>query len=270
MAKGFINVSHSGNGSIDYYGRDEECIGWRHSNKSLEDLEEVKQIWKQLEQNEKLGNKDLGIRGRHDARVRTNYVLSLPNTLSPKEAADKIQEIINQSEIKNCTYTMFLHRGEKDKVKNLHMHLIVNERDLTTGKKDRIMQRKEWLEKKFRPLYEKTFAKEFEEAPNYARRERLEVGLYQSNVQEAKNIVQGIYRASDEKDRTLPTQEELRAMKHDEFQIWRSYEFWKKRAEQKGEEFKTSWKSFREEKMEAQKREQEQRQSQQKKPSLGL
>lgn len=270
MAKGFINISHSGNGSIDYYARDQECLGWRHSDKNLEDLEEVKQVWKEIEQNEKLGNKDLGIRGRHDARVRTNYVLSLPNHLTAKESADKIQSIIEQSEIKNCTYTMFLHRGENDKVKNLHIHLIVNERNLETGKKDRTMQRKEWLEKKFRPLYEQTFKKEFEQGPNYARRERLAVGLYQSDTTEAKNIIQEVYRVSEEQDRTLPTEEEKKKMKYDEFKIWMSYEFRMKKAKEKGVEIQ-SWKSYRDERLLQQKIEAENKAiSKQKTPYRGL
>ncbi len=157
---------------------------------------------------------------------------------------------------------MFLHRGEKDKVKNLHMHLIVNERDLNTGKKDRIMQRKEWLEKKFRPLYEKTFAKEFEQAPNYARRERLAVGLYQSNTQEAKNIVQGIYEVSKgqlNEDRTLPTGKEIGQMGLEERRLWNLYEREMQQAERQGKQIDVSWKLF---KSEAQK-------EHQKKPSLG-
>ncbi len=268
MAKGFISIGHSSNGSIDYYGREDECLGWRHSDKDLESFEDVKAAWKKIEQNEKLGNKELGIRGRHDARVRTNYILSMPNELSPQDCVNRVQNIINQTEIKNCTYTIFVHNGEKDGIKNSHVHLLVNERDKTTGKKSREMIKKEWLEKKFRPLFEREFLKERQGAPNYARRERLPVGLYESDTKQAKDEIQGIYRVFREQDKTLPTQEEIRAMKKDEFDVWRSYEFFKKRAEQKGEEFKPTWKAFQVEKMEAQKR--EQHQSQHKKKGLGL
>jgi hypothetical protein len=245
MAKGFLNISHSVNGSIDYYGRDGECIGWRHSNKNLKDYEDVKQDWKEIEQNEKLGNKELGIRGRHDARVRTNYVLSLPNTLSVKEAAEKVQSIIDQTEIKNCTYTMFLHRGEKDKVKNLHMHLIVNERNLGTGKKDRTMQRKEWLEKTFRPLYEKTFKNEFEQTTNKPRRERVPVGLYQSDTKEAKNQIQGIYGGLEEKENVLPTQEEAKKMGGRDYQIWLDFVIRAENRKKLGVENSQTWGEYK-------------------------
>lgn len=251
MAKGFVGVSHAGNGSVDYYGRDKECLGWRHYDRDVNTFDDVKESWRQIEQNEKLGNKDLGIRGRHDARVRTNYILSLPNNLNPRECADRVEKVIQQTGIKNCAYTMFLHRGEKDGIKNLHMHLIVNERDLTTGKKDREQNKKTFIQDVLKPLYQKEFSLEFEQAPNKARRERIPMELYQSDVQGAKNIIQAIYRVSDEQDRVLPTREELIAMKKEEFEIWRSYEFFKKRAEEKGEDFQISWKSFRAEKMTA-------------------
>lgn len=270
MAKGFVSIGHSSNGSIDYYGRDEECLGWRHSDKDLETFEDVKAAWKKMEQDEKLGNKELGIRGRHDARVRTNYILSMPNELSPQECVNRVQNIINQTDIKNCTYTIFVHNGEKDGVKNSHVHLLVNERDKTTGKKSREMIKKEWLEKKFRPLFEKEFLKERQEAPNYARRERLPVGLYESDTKQAKNEIQGIYEVFKEQDRTLPTHEEIKKMKYDEFQIWRSYEFGMRKAEEKGIEIQ-SWKSYRDKKLLEQKIEaQNKAMKREKRPNLGL
>jgi hypothetical protein len=270
MAKGFVSIGHSGNGSIDYYGRGEECLGWRHSDKDLKTFEDVKAAWKKMEQDEKLGNKELGIRGRHDARVKTNYILSMPNELSPQECVNRVQNIINQTDIKNCTYTIFVHNGEKDGVKNSHVHLLVNERDKTTGKKSREMIKKEWLEKKFRPLFEKEFLKERQEAPNYARRERLPVGLYESDTKQAKNEIQAIYGVFEEQDRALPTEEEKKKMKYDEFKIWMSYEFRMKKAEEKGVKIK-SWKSYRNERLLQQEIEAENKAiSKQKTPYRGL
>jgi hypothetical protein len=248
MAKGFVSIGHSGNGSIDYYGREEECLGWRHSDKDLETFEDVKAAWKKMEQDEKLGNKELGIRGRHDARVRTNYILSMPNELSPKECVNRVQNIINQTDIKNCTYTIFVHNGEKDGIKNSHVHLLVNERDKTTGKKSREMIKKEWLEKKFRPLFEKEFFKERQQAPNYDRRERLPVGLYEADTREAKIVIEGIYEAFEE---PYPSREEAEKKSRVEFWIWWNFGQKMEKAEKRGEVVTQTWSSYRAERIQA-------------------
>jgi MobA/MobL family len=186
MSKGFCNVSHSGNGSIDYYGRAEECTYIIHSNKQTKTFEELRTAWKTIEQHEVYGNAALGIRGRHDARVRTNYILSMPNELSARECAERVKLLAEQTKIKDCTYTIFVHKGEKEGIVNQHVHLLVNERDLVTRKKDRTMQRKEWLEKTFRPLYEQTFAKEMQEGISVSRRERISTELYKADPQVAR------------------------------------------------------------------------------------
>ena len=143
--------------------------------------ESILQHWEAIEKNEKLGNKDLGIRGRHDARVRTNYILSMPNSLSPNECIDRVQSIIDKTPIKDCIYTTVVHKGEKDGITNQHVHLLVNERILSTQKKDREMQRKEWLEKSFKSLYEKEFKVEFSEGQTVAPRERINQGLFEAD-----------------------------------------------------------------------------------------
>ena len=143
--------------------------------------ESILQHWEEIEKNEKLGNKDLGIRGRHDARVRTNYILSMPNSLSPNECIDRVQSIIDKTPIKDCIYTTVVHKGEKDGITNQHVHLLVNERILSTQKKDREMQRKEWLEKSFKSLYEKEFKVEFSEGQTVAPRERINQGLFEAD-----------------------------------------------------------------------------------------
>lgn len=82
------------------------------------------------------------------------------------------------------------------------------------------MQRKEWLEKTFRPLYEKTFKNEFEQTANKPRRERVAVGLYQSDTKEAKNQIQAIYEGLKEQENILPTQEEAKKISKRDYQIW--------------------------------------------------
>jgi hypothetical protein len=179
MSKGFAKVSHSGNGNVAYYLREGECMAFKHPQGY--NKESILQHWEEIEKNEKLGNKDLGIRGRHDARVRTNYILSMPNSLSPNECIDRVQSIIDKTPIKDCIYTTVVHKGEKDGITNQHVHLLVNERILSTQKKDREMQRKEWLDKSFKSLYEKEFKVEFSEGQTVAPRERINQGLFEAD-----------------------------------------------------------------------------------------
>ena len=179
MSKGFAKVSHSGNGNVAYYLREGECMAFKHTQGY--NKEAVLQHWQEIEKHEKLGNKDLGIRGRHDARVRTNYILSMPNSLSPNECIDRVQSIIDKTPIKDCVYTTVVHKGEKDGITNQHVHLLVNERILSTQKKDREMQRKEWLDKSFKSLYEKEFKVEFSEGQTVAPRERINQGLFEAD-----------------------------------------------------------------------------------------
>lgn len=179
MSKGFAKVSHSGNGNLAYYLREGECMAFKHPQGY--NKESILQHWEEIEKNEKLGNKDLGIRGRHDARVRTNYILSMPNSLSPNECIDRVQSIIDKTPIKDCIYTTVVHKGEKDGITNQHVHLLVNERILSTQKKDREMQRKEWLDKSFKSLYEKEFKVEFSEGQTVVPRERINQGLFEAD-----------------------------------------------------------------------------------------
>jgi hypothetical protein len=179
MAKGFTKVSHSGNGNVAYYLREGECVDFKHPQGY--NKEAILQHWQEIEKNEKLGNKDLGIRGRHDARVRTNYILSMPNSLSPNDCINRVQSIIDKTPIKDCVYTTVVHKGEKDGITNQHVHLLVNERILSTQKKDREMQRKEWLDKSFKSLYEKEFKVEFSEGQTVAPRERINQGLFEAD-----------------------------------------------------------------------------------------
>lgn len=197
MSKGFINITTSGQGDIAYYLREKECIGYKHSKEGLT-KEEILKSWETLAQNEKLGNKSLGIRGRHDAQVRKNYMLSMPNQISPQDCIHRVEKVISQTGIKNCTYTLVVHRGEKDGVKNQHIHLLVNERNLETMKKDREMIKRDWLEKTFRPTYQKEFAKEFEQGADLPSRDRIAVGLYESDKDYAREVIKELASVSQE------------------------------------------------------------------------
>lgn len=202
MSKGFAKVSHSGNGNVAYYLREGECMAFKHLQGY--DKEAILQHWQVIEKHEKLGNKDLGIRGRHDARVRTNYILSMPNSLSPNECIDKVQSIIDKTPIKDCIYTIVVHKGEKDGITNQHVHLLVNERILSTQKKDREMQRKEWLDKSFKRLYEAAFKVEFSEGQTVVARERINQGLFEADRKASREGILNYQRQSETPEGLTP------------------------------------------------------------------
>jgi len=196
MSKGFINVSTSHSGDISYYLREGECIGYYHKD-SIISKEEILSAWKTIGKNEIEGNKSLGIRGRHDAQVRKNYTLSMPNSLSAKDCIEKIKSLVIQTPIKDCTYTIAVHKGEKDGIENRHVHLLVNERNVHTMKKDREMINKVFLEKSFSPLYEKTFESEFSKGRAVEKRERIDVGLYSADPSKARRGIVAYQRTAD-------------------------------------------------------------------------
>lgn len=202
MAKGFINITVSGNGDVSYYGREKECLHILSSSKLSRDKTQLVKDWKQIEQVEKSGDKTLGIRGRHDAQVRKNYTLSLPNELSAEVAAQRIQKIVEQTPIKDCTYSIFIHRGAKNGIVNLHAHLIVNERNLDTQKKDRSMIKQAFLEKSFRPLFSAEFLKERQEGKEYESRDRIAETFFHADLGYSQQSIQSL-NETKEKELTV-------------------------------------------------------------------
>jgi MobA/MobL family len=196
MSKGFINISTSKSGDISYYLHDGECIDFYHKDAAFTKAEIVS-AWKTIGNNEIIGNKTLGIRGRHDAQVRKNYTLTMPNSLSSGECIERVKHLIEQTPIKDCTYTIAVHKGEKDGIVNRHVHLLVNERNVHTMKKDREMINKFFLEKSFRPLYEKTFEEEFSKGRAVEKRERIQVGLYSADPAKARRGIVVYQRTSN-------------------------------------------------------------------------
>lgn len=180
MSKGFINIKHYSNANVEYYFNHKDILDFKHSTE-LKDKVEVIEHWKRVEKQEKYGDKTLGIRGRHDARVRTNYTMSMPNSLSSSECIEKVLNIIKQTSILNCVYTLIVFKKVEEQVINQYVILIVNSRDISNNKKDRVIQRKEWLLHYFLPLYQKEFEKEFMEGEERVKRERIHQVLFDSD-----------------------------------------------------------------------------------------
>jgi hypothetical protein len=188
MATGFCNVSATGGGDVGYYLREGECLEVRHHvfGKSPK---EIKSEWKEIADNEIYGNKDLGIRGRHDAQVRKNYIFSVPNELKPSEALDRLEKLVASTPIKDCAWTMAYHAGEREGITNRHVHLLVNERSKVTMKKDRSMQKREFLANEIKPTFVSLFAAERAMGKTYEKRERLDIENYKADERLARSSI---------------------------------------------------------------------------------
>lgn len=179
MAEGFGRVSH-GSVNAQYYGRDQECL-LALDSKGISDTLAISEKWKNITSDEILGNREKGIRGRHDARVGTNMILSMPNGYSPAECLKTVEKIISQTPAKDCYWSAWVHKGKKNGIENQHVHLSINERIISTGKKDRIMQRKGWFQEVFMKLYREKLQETLKQAPKRAVRERASMELVQSD-----------------------------------------------------------------------------------------
>ncbi len=188
MASGFCNVSATGGGDIGYYLREGECLEVRHHRKNL-DSSAIKAEWKQIEANEIYGNKELGIRGRHDAQVRKNYIFSVPNELKPSEAMERLEKLVASTPIKDCAWTMAYHAGEREGIVNRHVHLLVNERSKVTMKKDRSMQTKDFLAKEIKPKFFSIFEQERSQGKTYEKRERIDIENYKADESMARSSI---------------------------------------------------------------------------------
>jgi len=190
MSKGFVNVSIRYNGNIGYYLREKECTYILSSENlsSSSEKEELKNQWLEIEKIEKLGSKDLGIRGRYDAVVYRSYILSMPNQLTAEECANRVKNIIEKTVIKDCTWTIAVHRGEKEGITNQHVHLLVNERNIKTLKKDREIIKKSFLND-FKKIYQQEFKEEFSVGKEVSPRGRIETNLFWTNSDLAREII---------------------------------------------------------------------------------
>jgi MobA/MobL family len=174
---GFGRVSHGGvNG--DYYGREKECLMAIDKNGNNE-VNLITSNWQRITLDETLGNKEKGIRGRHDARVGTNIILSMPNEFSPEECLETIKSIISETLAADCYWSAWVHEGKKNGIENRHVHLSINERVISTGKKDRVMQKKGWFQNVFMTIYRKKLKKPFENVQKQLPRQRLSMELVQ-------------------------------------------------------------------------------------------
>lgn len=121
----------------------------------------VEPILKQVErfsEYEKIGNRELGIRGRHDAQVMKKLIMSLPNEMDLKDVKTKLEGFLEKTGIGKFPYLVCVHRGEKDGIVNRHVHINFFQRRFEAGNsnKERSFVKKTFAEE-VRGIYQEVF-----------------------------------------------------------------------------------------------------------------
>ena len=186
MAAGTAYITTAGNGNVGYYVREGEAV-LIYSNLG-ETKEEIVHEFKEIEYLDRYGRKDLKIKGRQDARVRTNIMLTLPNDMDNEKCMQHVKNIINKTPIKDCKYIISIHKGESGEVKqNKHVHIIYNERNTKTNKKDRRFKDHDYF-KKLLVEYKNQFGFKHVEEVEY-KRDRIKMEQWKSDPDLANKIV---------------------------------------------------------------------------------
>lgn len=92
-------------------------------------------VWTQSENYE--------LKKRVDARFQSRFIVALPNDMTWTELAG-LRDLMSVK-FKDHLWTMAVHKGEKNKTQNLHMHFIFSDRSALTGKKDRTFITRDFL-----------------------------------------------------------------------------------------------------------------------------
>ena len=189
MAAGMINISstHSTEQSVsscNYIMRPKEAI--LVFSTLGEEKKAILKLVEQYSNYEKIGNRELGIRGRHDAQVMKKIIISLPNELEMEETEKKLQELLKKSGIEKYPYLVCVHRGEKDGIVNRHAHINFFQRKFIAGdsKKERLFVQKHFAET-IRGIYQGVFGFRKNDLER-VRVARQEFWKYRENDQELK------------------------------------------------------------------------------------
>jgi len=134
----FSKVSGAGDAGkaashVRYITRPRECAFFI-SDTSEDNSEEVRQRlrkdWQAIEMQE--------IAKRHDARLQSRVIVALPNEFSDEHIRKLYVDVIKPT-FGSQPHVFAVHHGKKDGIENRHFHLAWNDRDKTTGKKNRTL-----------------------------------------------------------------------------------------------------------------------------------
>lgn len=184
MAAGTCIISNGGGvSSCEYILREKEAL--LYSSNLGNDKKSILNTVKKYDSIEKLGDKDLGIRGRHDARSMKKIILALPNKNTPEENMVLVQKLLSQTGITDYPHLVVLHRGEKDGIINRHAHINFFERKFEKGNSNK---NREFNKRGFVHSFRNTYQNIFELTPNSEIRDRVDRIKYQSVQQLQKEL----------------------------------------------------------------------------------
>lgn len=122
-------------------------------------IEPILQQVERFSRYEKIGNRELGIRGRHDAQIMKKLIMSLPNEMDLKDVKAKLEFFLEKTGIAKFPYLACVHRGEKDGIVNKHVHINFFQRRFEAGNsnKERLFVKKTFAEE-IRGIYQEVFS----------------------------------------------------------------------------------------------------------------
>src|ERR1035437_6701715 len=218
MAAGMVNIGTTYTveqtvSSCKYIARPQEAILVLSSMGTGSDM--LQQV-KAFSEYEKIGNRELGIRGRHDAQIMKKLIMSLPNEMELSEVEKGMRLFLDKTKIGSFPYLLCVHRGEKDGIINRHVHINVFQRNFEKGNsnKERSFVQKQFVET-IRGIYQGVFgfSKNAEARVRIPRKDferyrETVTALKQSRIQE-KELVSAIGVLKNTESKTKRVEQEL-------------------------------------------------------------
>src|ERR1035437_445477 len=218
MAAGMVNIGTTYTveqtvSSCKYIARPQEAILVLSSMGTGSDM--LQQV-KAFSEYEKIGNRELGIRGRHDAQIMKKLIMSLPNELELSEVEKRMRLFLDKTKIGSFPYLLCVHRGEKDGIISRHVHINFFQRNFEKGNsnKERSFVQKQFVET-IRGIYQGVFgfSKNAEERVRIPRKDferyrETVTALKQSRIQE-KELVSAIGVLKNTESKTKRVEQEL-------------------------------------------------------------
>lgn len=186
MAAGMVNISGGGGeSSCRYIMRSHEAIAfWSNMGEGRNNILGAVRSYCAMETK---GNRELGIRGRHDAKLMTKLIVSLPNANTMEENRGLLKQLLEKAGISAYPHLVAMHRGEKDGITNRHAHINFFERKFERGNS---MKNRAFNDKHFVEDVTREYQTLFGLSPNDWIRDRIGRINYQGAQRLGKEIAQ--------------------------------------------------------------------------------
>lgn len=185
MAAGMVSISNNGGeSSCRYIMRSGECELY-FSNIEGDKKEILRQV-SEMAKIEKRGSKELGIRGRHDARAMKKLIITLPNSNTTDQNKQLLSLLLFKTSIADYPHVAAIHKGVKDGIENKHAHVNFFERRFEEGNSNK---NRDFNLKSFANDFRSTYQKVFGLQPGTAPRERLGRQQFEKRREDEKILV---------------------------------------------------------------------------------